>query len=110
MFQLRIANDIENARRLSEAITRNSREISSMYSDAYWKRQESQDRMAQNFSDSIRGVERYSSPHEKFPVQLPGGYQNAWAGANGSYVLSNETGFDPNVASTTNWTLMNTAR
>lgn len=110
LFQLRMANDIENARRLSETITRNSREISDMYSDAYWKRQASQDRMAQNFSDSIRGIQRYESPHETYPVQLPGGFRNAWAGSDGTYFMSNQEGFDPNVGSTTSWTLMNAAR
>ncbi|MDB5386177.1 MAG: hypothetical protein JWM11_1823 [Planctomycetaceae bacterium] len=110
LFQLRMANDIDNARRLSETITRNSNEIFEMFSDSYWKRQASQDRLAQNFSDTIRGVDRYTSPYEKYPIQLPSGYQNAWAGANGTYVLSNDAGYDPNVGSTTSWTLMNMAR
>jgi hypothetical protein len=110
LFQLRMAKDIENARRLSETITRNSNEIFQMYSDSYWKRQASQDQLARNFSDTIRGVDRYQSPYEKYPVQLPSGYQHAWAGSDGTYVLSNDAGFDPNVGSTTNWTLMNTAR
>jgi hypothetical protein len=110
LFQLRMAKDIDNARRLSETITRNSNEIFQMYSDSYWKRQASQDQLAQNFSDTIRGINRYQSPLEKYPVQLPSGYQSAWAGSDGTYVLSNDAGYDPNVGSTTNWTLMNTAR
>jgi hypothetical protein len=110
LFQQRMAKGIENARQISETIRRNSDEISKMYSDAYWDRQKSQDRVHQQFSDYIRGVQRYASPHEKYPVQLPSGYKYAWAGANGTYILSNEAGYDPNVGGTRNWTLMKEAR
>ena len=34
----------------------------------------------------------------------------AWAGENGTYILSNEAGFDPNVGGRGNWTLLKEAR
>ncbi len=81
-----------------------------MYSDAYWDRQKSTDRVHQQFSDYIRGVTRYESPHEKYPVQLPSQYKYAWASPSGEYVLTDDAGYDPNVGGTRNWTLLKAAR
>lgn len=103
MFQDRMAKGIQMARDLSDYIRRNSDEIFRMTSDAYWARQASQDRLAQNFSDHIRDVTRYTSPFERYPVQLPSGYQYAWTSQSGGYILSNDANYDPNVGGTGNW-------
>lgn len=93
---------IDDARRLSQQISQNSDYIRKLYSDAYWSRQASQDRISQNFSDYIRGVTRYQSPHSNYPVQLPSGYRNAWTSANGYYLLTNGEE-NPNVGSNQTW-------
>lgn len=110
LFMKRMNQNIMDAKRLSDIIARNSEEIRQMYSDAYKARSESQDRMSRNFSNYIRGVEQYTSPFESHPVQLPSDYKYAWTSAQGSYVLSNDAGFNPNVGSMTDWRLMKVAK
>ncbi len=109
LFQERMRQGIRNAAIISETVRRNSDEIFKMYSDAYWQRQASQDRIYQNFSDYIRGVTRYQCPHHRYPVQLPSGYRNAWVNSSGYYLLTNEES-DPNVGSTQTWTRLQQAR
>lgn len=110
LFQNRQYDSIRAAGELSRRIARNSDDIRRMYSDAYRQRSESLDRLSARFSDYIRGVERYHSPAESYPVQLPSGYQNVWYGSNGTYLLSNQAGFDPNVGSTTSWQRLEAVR
>jgi len=106
LFQDRMNQGIRNARAISDTITRNSEEIRRMYSESYRQRQESEDRIGQRFSEYIRGVDTYRNPYEDRPVQLPSGYRDVWVNPRGEYVLSNESGFDPNVGATTEWRRM----
>lgn len=110
LFANRMNQGIANAKTISDTVTRNSNEVFKMYSDAYWSRQASQERVARGFSDYIRGVQRYASPYDKYPVQLPSGYKYAWTSATGGVILSNEAGFDPNAGGTRSWQLMKEAR
>jgi hypothetical protein len=110
LFKARVMQGIRNAVEISETVRKNSDAVFKMYSDAYWSRAASQDRISQQFSDYIRGVQRYDSPYEKYPVQLPSGYKYAWTTANGSMILSNEAGFNPNVGDTRTWQLMKEAK
>jgi hypothetical protein len=106
LFNDRMNQSIRNARAISDTITRNSEEIRQMFADSYKQRSESQDRISQNFSEYIRGVETYNDPYGGHPVQLPSGYNDAWVNARGEYLLSNQAGFDPNVGDTTEWRRM----
>jgi hypothetical protein len=106
LFQDRMKQGIRNARILSDTITRNSEEIRQMFSDSYRQRCESQDRIAQKFSEYIRGVETYHNPYEDRPIQLPSGYNDVWVNRSGEYILSNQAGFDPNVGSNLEWRRM----
>lgn len=110
LFRKRHSDAIRQAKETSDHITRNNEEIRQMFRDSYEKRQASMDRINQNFSDYIRGVTRYHSPHSTYPVQLPSGYSYAWAGSNGTYIMSNNAGFDPNVGSTQTFQQMKQAR
>jgi len=110
LFRKRMNQSIQNAKAISDTITRNSNEIFNIISSSYWNRQASQERAANNFSDYVRGVTRYSDPYQTYPVQLPSGYKYAWVNSNGSYVLSNDANYDPNLGSTTSWKLMETVR
>lgn len=94
---------IRDAGEISKRISRNNDAILNSMRSSWEARQASQDRMAREFSESIRGVETYDHPFEGRAVQLPGGYDGAWVNAQGEYVLSNEAGFDPNVGSTVAW-------
>ena len=95
-----------NAGILSEAISRNSAEIRKMSEDSYLKANQSQDRISRSHSEYIRGVETYRNPYEDRPIQLPSGYDGLWVSRSGEYLLSNQSGFNPNEGSTTEWRRM----
>lgn len=106
LFQNRMNQSIQNAAAISATIARNSEEIRRMYSESYRQASESQDRISQKFSEYIRGVETYKNPYEDRAVQLPSGYGDAWVNQRGEYILSNETGFNPNIGDTIEWRRM----
>ena len=110
LFNDRMNQSIKNAKALSDTITRNSEEIRQMFADSYKQHNESQDRISQNWSEYIRGVNTYDNPFESRPVELPSGYDNAWVNARGEYMLTNQAGYDPNVGDTTEWRRMEQQR
>lgn len=84
--------------------------ISSTITQSYQRQQAVQDRAAQQFSDTIRGVEKYVNPATGANVELAGGYANAWMNNRGEYLLSDSPGFDPGVTLKENWTELKKAR
>lgn len=94
---------IRNIGELSRIISQTSNEISDISMQAYNNRQKVNDRIADNFSRNIRGVDEYYNPIEEKNVELPTGYRNAWTNSLGEYVLSEETDYNPNVGSNLNW-------
>lgn len=64
LFRDRMMQGIRDATALSQTITKNNEEIRQMYADAYKERQDSQDRINQQFGEVIRGVETYHNPYE----------------------------------------------
>lgn len=110
LFTNRMNQGIKNAAAISATITQNSEEIRRMFSDSYRQRQDSQDRISRSYSEYIRGVETYTNPYESRPVQLPTGYRDAWVNAQGEYLMSTQSGFDPNVGGTVEWRRMEAAR
>ncbi len=93
---------IRNVGELSRIISRTSDEISEMSMQAYRERQAVNDRIAENFSRHIRGVDAYRDPDGE-TVELPGGYRRAWTNSLGEYILSEEQDYDPNPGSSQNW-------
>jgi hypothetical protein len=77
---------------------------------AWEQRQQVNDRIVQNFSDHIRGVERYSDPRAGKEVELPAGYGNAWANDLGEYIVSESPSFNPNLNSSQHWEPLNLAK
>jgi hypothetical protein len=110
LFQKRMKQGIENAKTISDTIKQNNDAITKMYSDAYAARQASEDKLAAKFSDYIRGLSRWQSPNQQYPVQLPSGYQYAWTSPSGEYVLSNDANYNPNVGSNLNWQALKPAK
>ena len=88
---------------LSRYISRTNDEISDMITDSYNQRQAVQDRIADNFSQAIRGVDAYVTPDNR-SVELPSGYRHAWTNALGEYVISDDANYNPNVGSNQTWT------
>ncbi|MGN6367051.1 MAG: hypothetical protein ACTHN5_02200 [Phycisphaerae bacterium] len=86
---------IANAGALSRHIAQNAEEMRQMNRQAYENQQRAQDNAAKAFSQSIRGVQEYTTPNG--PMELPSGYSQAWYNANtGQVIMSNEPNFDPN--------------
>lgn len=104
LFQERQRQGIRNAAAISATISRNNAQVSQMISDAYWQRQASAERVAASYSDTIRGVTRYQSPLERYPVQLPSGYRNAYVDRQGNYILTDQD------VTNTDWTRLEQAR
>lgn len=97
---------IDRARIWQEA----GRQISATISQTYQHQQAVQDRAAQQFSQTIRGVETYVNPSTGANVELTGGYDNAWVNHRGEYLLSDRPGFNAAVALQENWTQLKKAR
>lgn len=84
-------------------------EISDMIWQAYRDRSQAQDRMFDNYSQALRGVDTYVDPVNSRDVELPAGFGNVWT--NGTdYILSDSAGYDPNVEMNGTWTQMNRKR
>jgi len=54
------------------------------------------------FGQYLRGVENYTDESGN-TIELTEGYTNAWSKGDGSYLLSNNPAFDPNVTFNENW-------
>lgn len=101
---------IQHIGQLSRIISQTSDQISDMIMDSYYQRQATMDRLAEQFSQAIRGVNEYYNPFEDRPVELPGGYNYAWANALGEYILTDDPNFNPNLGSNLTWQQMEQKR
>lgn len=73
-----------------------------MLYESWRKRSDAYDRIFDNYSRSLRGVDVYDDPVSSRQVELPNGYRHAWS--NGSdYLLSDDAGFNPNAESPQRW-------
>lgn len=81
-------------------------EISAIHNQAYQQQQAVNDRLAEQFSQTIRGVTTYVDPTTKEKVELTSGYKQYWTNGQNEYILSDDTNFNPNVALKENWRLM----
>ena len=106
LTQFLIQNQIQQIHQvgqLSRYLSQTQNQISDMIMDSYYQRQQTMDRLADNFSQYLRGVDAYQNPFEDRSVELPSGYQNAWANALGEYILTDDPNFNPNQHSNLNW-------
>lgn len=87
----------------SDYLRRTSAEITRSNREAYEARMRSQDRVAEKFSEYLRGVESYIDPQRSTPVELPAGYDHVWATPLGEYVLTNDGFYDPNLTLHGTW-------
>jgi len=95
---------INNIGRISRIISQTNDEISDMVMSSWRQRNAVYDRLADQFSQTIRGVDEYVDPNSNQKVELPSGYDRAWTNGLGEYILSDNPNFDPNVGSNQNWT------
>ena len=85
------------------AIQRDAANYSAELQQRTWEGgQESRDRIAEQWGQTLRGVESWRDATGG-SVELSAGYNEAWSRPDGSYILSNDPLFDPNVALQENW-------
>jgi len=109
LAQMAIQN-IQAVGKIGEMISRASSEMREDQQRAWEYRQLVNDKVAQNFSNYIRGVDRYYDPFAEKQVELPSGYNNAWSNNLGEYILSDDPNFNPNVGSNLTWRKLNLAK
>jgi hypothetical protein len=98
-----IIQGIKTIGRIGSLIASSSSELRDDQLADWERRQQANDRVIQNFSDNIRGVERYNDPFSGKEVELPSGYGHAWANNLGEYIITESPGFNPNIGSNLNW-------
>ena len=74
------------------------------------RRQQANDRIVQNFTDNIRGVERFTDPLAGKEVELPSGYGRAFANNLGEYIVTDSPSYNPNIGSNLHWEEMTPAK
>jgi hypothetical protein len=62
------------------------------------------DRVSDQSSQAIRGVETFSDPNLGGGNELPNDYQNAWSNSFGEIIVSNDANFNPTIDLNGNWT------
>jgi hypothetical protein len=104
------AADTKGADDRSKIIAQSGKDTSDIIRQTYENKKKSDDRVAEGFSQYIRGVETYRNPATGDTVELSNAYAHAWAGGNGEYILSDSASFDPNVALHGNYTRLEQVR
>ncbi len=102
----RYIQGIKAVGKMGEIIAQSGSQMREEQEKDWERRQQVQDKIVQNFSDNIRGVERYNDPHSGKEVQLPDGYGNAWANDLGEYIVTDSQSYNPNIGSNLHWEQM----
>jgi len=95
---------LKGIRDRSAIVAKNADDISKIRREGFENRQKVQDQSAAEFSQVIRGTETYKNPNTGERVELDSNYGHAWVNNRGEYLLSDQAGFDPNVAFRESWT------
>ncbi|HJX72504.1 MAG TPA: hypothetical protein VJ346_11140 [Bacteroidales bacterium] len=109
LVEFLIKNEIQRIHNIgdfSRRLAQMSDEIREDNLKSWYDRQAVGDRIAEDFSQYMRGVDEYYDPIEGKPVELPSGYDNAWTNANGEYIISDNPNYNPNIGSNLNWERM----
>ena len=72
----------------------------------WYARQDVYDRLATDWSRTLRSVDGFYDPHREEVVELPSGYGHAWANNLGEYILTEDSDFNPNIHSNLHWEAM----
>lgn len=110
MLIQRQIRQIRHVGEISRMIAQTSREISEDRMRQWERTQAVRDRMNEEFSRTIRGVEAFHDPNRGGPVELPAGYGHAWSNKLGEYIVSDRADFNPNIGSNVEWTRLEPRR
>jgi hypothetical protein len=75
---------------------RTIREVGEINRKGYEDRMASQDRSHAKFIQTIRGVSTYVDSSSKERIELPNTHERIWRLDDGTYLLTNDTAFQPN--------------
>jgi hypothetical protein len=89
------------AGQISRIISQTNDQMIANIDASYQQTQRAQEHASEQFSDYMRGVDRYGDNGSE--VQLPSGWDNAWVNDKGEYILTNTTGYDPGHDFSGNW-------
>lgn len=103
MMAQQASRNIKAIGKIGEMVARAGSEMRADQMRAWEQRQQVQDRIARNFSDYIRGVDRYNDPISGKQVELPSGYGRAFANNLGEYIVTESPSYNPNIGSNQNW-------
>lgn len=92
---------IYQAGQLSKIISQTNDQMIANIDASYRQTTAAAERSNNQFSDYIRGVDRYSDGGSE--IQLPSGYDNAWINERGEYILTNTAGWNPGTDFNGNW-------
>jgi hypothetical protein len=99
-----VYQQIYQAGQISRIISETNDQMIANIDASYQQAQQISEKANDNFSNYMRGVDRYSDGDSQ--IQLPSGYNNAWVNDKGEYILSNTQGWDPNTELNGNWKLL----
>jgi hypothetical protein len=97
----------------SAIVSQSAREVNAIITRGFDERQANTDRVYRDVSNSFRGVDDYTVPGSGASVQLPNNYSYVYSNGNGTYVLTNDAGYNPNAdpnSGSNTWTQMQPAR
>lgn len=103
MMAQNIIRGIKAIGRIGDMVARASSDMREDQMRDWERRQQANDRIIQNFSDNIRGVERFNDPFAGKEVELPSGYGRAFANNLGEYVVTDSPSYNPNIGSNLHW-------
>jgi hypothetical protein len=95
----------DNAR-VAQSIAQYRAESQALQQQIVQERERSVAARAEVFRETLGGVETVADPYQYRDIQLPASYKDYWVNSKGEYILSDQTGFDPNVGSTVEWKRM----
>jgi hypothetical protein len=90
----------------SAITTQLGNDLSKIRRSQWENQQRSEDHVFAQFSQSTLGVETYRNPTSGETFDLSNQYNHAWVNDRNEVVLSDQEGWDPNVALKGNWTQM----
>jgi len=98
------AAQVKGAADRSRILSKSADDVRKIQNEMYQGRQDSQDRISQQWSQTIRGVETFKNPGTGETVELSNLYGNAWSNGKGEYLLTDSPSFNPNTVLKENWT------
>lgn len=96
---------IYQAGQISKIISQTNDQMIANIDASYRSTQQASERLNNQFSDYIRGVDRWNDGNSE--VQLPSGYNNAWVNERGEYLVTNTQGYNPGTDYNGTWKELN---